>query len=383
MNVYIDLTEFMKIEVITGIQRVVREIVLRFIKSMEFDTVLLSYSERDDRFRIIDNAKFQLLFEKGQGARVQVYSNASIAVDELEAGAVFFEIDVAWTATLKRSYLLPILKRNGVRIVSQIYDIMAITHWQYFTEHFTYTFMEFIGAHIQYADLIIVSTKASLDILQDFAERVGVGRINGRVANLGADFQKNEADAGSVSKAAAAAADGRKYILMVGTIEPRKNHQLVLNAFDRGLDKLGYSIIFAGRIGWKNKAFLSGLHSHPAYDKRIFHLDHASNADIDYLYRHARLVAFPTHMEGFGLPLVEALERGVPVVATDIGVLREIGGEYCYYFGDNDVDAFVRCAAQAEKDPDGYNAKRAALAYYRPVTWDETARIMMDAILQR
>lgn len=381
-NVYVDLTEFMKIEAITGIQRVVREIVFRFIRNPAFETVLISYSEKDDFFRVIDNARFLNFFEEGKGVRATVYSNTYIRTEDIKEGSVFFDIDVAWTATLKRSYLLPKLKAQGVLIAAQIYDIMAITHFQYFTLHFSYTFMEYIGAHLMYADLIIVSTHASLDILRDFAAKVGIEHINGRVAYLGADFQKKiDAKKDARAEIKAIATEG-KFILMVGTIEPRKNHRLVLDAFDCGLKELGYNIIFAGRIGWKNEAFLEKLKAHPCYGTRIFHIGDVADSEIDYLYRHAKVVAFPTHMEGFGLPLVEALERGVPVIATDINVLKEIGKDYCYYFEDDNVEAFTACIRDIEEDPATYKRRCEALKKYRPTTWEESAKIMADAIIE-
>jgi glycosyltransferase involved in cell wall biosynthesis len=330
---------------------------------------------------VVDNHRFVDYFENESGERSNIYSNLYLNLSEFESGAVFFDLDVAWTATLKRSYLLPVLRKQGVKIVALIYDIMEITHFQYFTEYFTYTFMEFIGAHIQYADLTIVTTQASFDILEEFSRNAGVGTVPGIVANLGADFkQKTEVTLNVREDIEKIAAKG-KYILMVGTIEPRKNHQLVLEAFDKGIDEMGYNLIFAGRIGWKCEEFLVHLQEHPLYNKRIFHLSDASNTDIDFLYHHAFLVAFPTHMEGFGLPLVEALERGVPVIATNIEVLKEIGKEYCYYFEDDSAEDFIRCLRSIEKEKDLYMQKRECLKSYRPVTWDQSAKIMMDAIL--
>ena len=381
MKVYMDLTEFMRIEAITGIQRVVREIVLRFLKYSDVSIVLLCYSDKYDCYRVIDNDKFYEYFgNDNKGDRSLIYSNLCLQISELESGAVFYDLDVAWTATLKRSYLLPILKRQGVRIVALIHDIMEITHYQYFTAHFTYTFMEYIGAHLQYADTIIVDTNASRVILKQFAQKVGIEHVDVAVAYMGADFQKKADKEEPVQNSVQKIAEKRKYILMVGTIEPRKNHQLVLDAYDRGLGKLGYNIIFAGIIGWNSETFLKNLRNHPMYGKRLFHISNATNTDLDYLYKHAKLVAFPTHMEGFGLPLVEALERGVPVIATDIDVLKETGGEYCYYFKDNDVKGFVNCVKQVERDNDNYCHKREMLKTYRPTTWDETADIMMNVL---
>lgn len=381
IKVYVDITQFMKIEAITGIQRVMREVLVRLIKCREVETILLSYSDLNRYFEIIDNEKFVNYFEKDIGNRKNVYSNMFILIEELVAGSVFFDLDVAWSATLKRSFLLPILKQKNIYIVAQIYDIMAITHFQYFMMHFTYEFMEFIGAHIQYADRIIVSTKASLNILQNFAKELGLNDINGVVAHLGADFKKTKNQNLSVQKKVRNVVKKGKYILMVGTIEPRKNHKLLLDAYDNGLNELGYNIVFAGRKGWKNESFLERLYCHDDYNKRIFHITDATNADIDYLYTKAFLVAFPTHMEGFGLPLVESLERGTPVIATDIDVLREIGKEYCYYFRPNDVESFINCIKEIESNTQSYIQKKHILKTYKPTTWDESFEIMKNTIL--
>lgn len=380
-KVYVDISEFMKIEAITGIQRVMREILVRLVKCEEVDTILLSYSNRKHYFEVIDNQRFIQFFEREQGSRQNIFSNTYIKIEDMEPESIFFDLDVAWSATLKRSYLLPILKKKHIAIVAQIYDIMAITHFQYFMMHFTYEFMEFIAAHILYADKIIVSTKASLLILQDFVKEIGAHPIDGVVAHLGADFQQKSGKKAEVQKKVSEIVKKGKFILMVGTIEPRKNHELVLKAFDKGLDKLGYNLIFAGRIGWKNEQFLENMRKHKQYEKRIFHISNASNSDIDYLYQHAFLVAFPTHMEGFGLPLVESLERGTPVLATDIDVLREIGQEYCYYFRHNSVEDFVACVKKIERNKADYAQKKKNLLKYKPTTWDQSFQIMKDTIL--
>ena len=200
------------------------------------------------------------------------------------------------------------------------------------------------------------------------------------MAHLGADFKPQTSVTSEVRPEVKKIGAMGKYLLMVGTIEPRKNHQLVLDAFDKGLDDLGINIIFAGRIGWIKQEFLDRMYNHKQYGKRIFHIDKASNADIDYLYKNAFVVAFPTHMEGFGLPLVEALERQTPVVATNIDVLKEIGKNYCEYFEDDNVDDFIKCVRKLMKQSN-YEGKKKLLKNYQVFTWDESAKIMMDAIL--
>lgn len=339
MKIYIDVSVLTLATFVTGIQRVTTEIATRLIAKEQNEVVLLHYNAKNNIYQKIDNERFCQYYVHGKGVKEKMITTHKISLSEIEAGSVFFDLDAAWMSRMKRSYLLPILKQQGVRIVAHIYDIISITHPQYCLERGVFNFMDFIGAHMQYADDIIVNARATVDELKKLALRVKVKLPTCHVVPLGADFglmEKVKED--SVSKELVDVVKDRPYILMVGTIEPRKNHKLLLEAYDKRLKDLGYNIIMAGYMGWNMEDFREKLVSHPEYNSRIFHFEGLKDTAINYLYQNAKFVAFCSYTEGYGLPIIEALQRGVPVLAADVPVLREVGGDFCIWFEQDNAE---------------------------------------------
>ena len=316
MKIYIDVTNLLRVDFLTGIQRVVREVVLRMIRNRKLDIVLLNYHEGYKEFQIIDAQKFMDYFSNGIGSKDELVTDQRVNPVNMQPGTVFFDIDGVWSLSLKRSHLLPILKANGVKLVVYVYDIIPITHPQFCHEQTVYNFMTYIGAYLQCADLIIASAQSTLDEIDKLLEQLNLPKIPGKVSWLGSDFNIKNSDDTEINPEAVDAVAAGRYVLMVGTIEPRKNHALVLEAFEHALFERGINLIFAGRIGWNVQAFEKKIEEHPKRNRQLFHLSGMNDATIDYLYRNAFCVAFPTFNEGFGLPIIEAFQRGTPVLAS-------------------------------------------------------------------
>ena len=121
--------------------------------------------------------------------------------------------------------------------------------------------------------------------------------------------------------------------LMVGTIEPRKGHEIVLNTFERlwgkGQDD---KLCIIGRPGWNMDSFAERLRSHPEAGKRLLLIENASDELLLDAYQKADALIQASAGEGFGLPLIEAGDYGKPVLCSDIPVFHEIGGENVLYF---------------------------------------------------
>lgn len=112
-------------------------------------------------------------------------------------------------------------------------------------------------------------------------------------------------------------------ILTVGTIEPRKGYNDLLDAFSE-LWARGYRVklVVVGREGWNVEALMARIHSHPELGRRLFHFSHASDEALMRLYETSQGVIIPSLAEGYGLPLIEALGYRKPVLARDIDVFR-------------------------------------------------------------
>jgi glycosyltransferase involved in cell wall biosynthesis len=123
-----------------------------------------------------------------------------------------------------------------------------------------------------------------------------------------------------------------RYALHVGTVEPRKNVPTLLAAW-RSLRARGVQppvLVLCGGLGWKAEAIRRAIES-AEREGWVIHLGYVDAAELAALYRGAELVALPSFYEGFGLPAIEALEAGAPLVASDLPVLREVAGDAALY----------------------------------------------------
>jgi glycosyltransferase involved in cell wall biosynthesis len=143
----------------------------------------------------------------------------------------------------------------------------------------------------------------------------------------------------------------KRYILFVGKIQPRKNLRRLLRAFEaisQRPETKDVHLLLAGQLGWMYGDILTDLRSSAARDKVVLS-GFVAERDLLWLYRCASVFSYPSLYEGFGLPILEAMLNGVPVVTSDFGALREIGGTAC-----------VTC--------DPYNLESMIEAHYRALT---------------
>lgn len=381
MKVYIDVSNLTTVNFVTGIQRVVREVVLRFLRKTDFETVLISYSNEGEIFNLINTKAFSDYFENGTGTKSDFYSHKKLTLEEIEPGAVFFDIDSVWNSRMRRSYVLPVLRDNGVKIAVFVHDIIPITDPQYCHSNTIFFFMDYIGSYLTYADIVISSTQTTLNEINKLSKQLGLEEKPGFVAPLGSDFRKCKAGNGQVDANIRRALTNKKYGLIVGTIEPRKNHAVLLRAFEKMLFGRGMSLVFAGRFGWNIEKLKREIETHPQLGKRLFCINNANDATIDFLYKNAYLTFFPTFNEGFGLPLIESIQRGTPVVASNCGVLQEIGTDYCKYFDPMNEDELIAIVERYLDHSADYARDKLHLKDYVPFTWDMSAAHMAEALL--
>ena len=127
----------------------------------------------------------------------------------------------------------------------------------------------------------------------------------------------------------------KKYILYVGTIQPRKNLHTLITAFHLLLkEKPEYSLIIAGKKGWLYGKLFDHVRTLNLEDKIIF-TGYISDEEKEMLYQHASFFVLPSLYEGFGIPLLEAMNYDCPVIASFTSSLPEIGGDACLYFDPN------------------------------------------------
>ena len=185
--IYIDITNIPELTHYTGISRVVTETILRMLCDNK-PLVLLSYSVPHSAYRIIDNDRFLLAAAGKLADKRSCYTDNYLTIDALENGAVFLDLNSAWHTLPNRSYLLPKLKNKQIRILVQIYDLIPIRHPEYMAEQTLLRFMEFLTAHLTYADDILVNTNAVGEDVRALFQELEIPEKPVHLVPLGADF---------------------------------------------------------------------------------------------------------------------------------------------------------------------------------------------------
>lgn len=120
----------------------------------------------------------------------------------------------------------------------------------------------------------------------------------------------------------------RPYFLFVSTIEPRKNLINLVTAFNylKKSEKIEHQLVLIGQKGWNYQGILEAIATSP-YKEEIHHLNYLSDELVAYFYRHATLFVYPSYYEGFGLPVLEAMSFGCPIVTSNTSSLPEVAGD--------------------------------------------------------
>lgn len=161
--------------------------------------------------------------------------------------------------------------------------------------------------------------------------------------------------------------DGRRVVLCVGAKRPHKNQELLVRAASALPDDVVIALVGAPEAyDRKLRDLADGL----GVRDRMRFIDYVPDRDLEALFAMAACAAFPTLDEGFGLPMLEAMQRGVPVACADIPVLREVGAEAARYFDPRDPDQATATILEALADGD---AARRGVERARAFSWDAAA----------
>src|SRR3990167_4200812 len=229
------------------------------------------------------------------------------------------------------------LKREGVGIVSVIYDLIPLTHPQFYDTRLVQIFNEWFNWITQTADgYVAISATVRDQVREELQRRLGPAKADTLwfdYFHLGSELDLSEACAAVEPRLTRVFKTPEPVFLMVSTIEPRKNHDYLLDAFERAWASGSHArLCIAGRIGWKCDALLARVRNHPQLNQRLFMFNDLSDTSLEHAYSHASALVFPSWVEGFGLPLVEAMQRGLPAMGSDIPIFREIGCAFMAYF---------------------------------------------------
>ncbi len=175
---------------------------------------------------------------------------------------------------------------------------------------------------------------------------------------------------------------GGPFVAYVSTLEPKKNHRRLVEAFVRARAELGseWRLVLAGGDGWKVDGLLARL-TQPDARACVVRLGHLDGSELGALYRLAAGTIFPSEYEGFGMPVLESLACGTPVATSRDPALREVAGDAALHFDAHDADA-IADALLALARPDAATAQRVELGRGRAAqfTWENAARELLRVV---
>lgn len=382
MKVYIDITQLLREPRISGIQRAVIE----HIKALYNDNVNLVLLNADVntsgvyRFFKCDISKFHDVYiYKTSNKKGDISTNQILDIEEIVYGDVFLDLDLP-LGSFDRGDLYKVLSENKVSIVTTVYDIIPILFPNTCDNSIVSLFTRFVDATITYAERIIVNTENTKNDINQYASKKGLSSKNISVVPLGSDYGLENTVDNKINSKIEKIVNGNKYLLSVGTIEPRKNHKYSFEAFKLGLFDSNINYVIVGKKGWKVDELYKEMQSHPQLNKSLFLLEDISDFELDYLYKNAYFTLFPTQYEGFGLPVVESIQRGVPVLTSDIPVMREVGKNAADYFDLSNPKSLVKLVNKYLDNENKYLEIKDEVAKYHVVSWDESGAYVEQAL---
>ena len=180
--------------------------------------------------------------------------------------------------------------------------------------------------------------------------------------------------------------DGTPFFLLVNSGRAYKNWEDALAAFavflDTNPDQNEMRLVLAGDLRDQAEPIAQTIAGHPRLRELVLCLGYVADAELTYLYRQARAVVIPSRFEGFGIPALEAMAHGCPVVLSDIPVFREVAEEACLYFPIGRPEALADAMRRINTDTD---LRRGLIekgeGRVDAYTWQQSARIALDALL--
>lgn len=372
-GVVVDVDHTSRVAFATGIQRVVREACQRWAR--DHDPIFVGWTPDRSALRRLGDAERATALYGGPPARVDRFGRAVV----VPYGA---------------DYLLPELStdQGSMRRVAAMarwmqgrsgaigFDTVPLSSPETTDPGMPAAFANSLGAVRHMARVAAISEAAAIEYRGWVRMLAGTGLHGPAITAVGLGHDHGGTRSGAVRPSP----EGRdSLVLCVGSHEPRKNHLAVLHAAEV-LWRKGqvFELVFIGGNAWRSDEFIDRVNTLVERGRDVKTLASVADDDIDAFYRRARVSVFPSLNEGFGLPIVESLVRGTPVITSDFGSMKEVGAAGGTLFVNPRDDDEIVAALESILTDDVLCRDLGHAAMATPArSWDEYARETWDYLL--
>ena len=373
----IDISELVQRDAKTGIQRVVRSILKEWLTNPP-----AGYRVEPIYATLTNGYRYARQFRRQFLRQVDTFVLPDDPID-YAPGDLFFCLDLQPQVQVAQKSFYQHLRMQGVIVKFVVYDLLCVLLPEYFLEGGSDSFENWLNV-VTECDGAVCISKSVADELSEWFARCGSIRqrpFSVDWFHLGADVE-NSVPLNCLPPDAASTLDkisSCHSFLMVGTLEPRKGHVQVLEAFEQ-LWKNGQNVnmVIVGKQGWMIDKLVERLRSSPELDKHLFWLEGISDEYLEKVYASCTCLVAASYGEGFGLPLIEAAQHKMPIIARNIPIFREVAGDHAFYFDGNEctqlAEAVEEWLSLYEKDK---HPKSTDMAW---LTWKESSRNLLNVL---
>ncbi|TYQ26990.1 glycosyltransferase family 4 protein [Pseudanabaena sp. UWO311] len=305
---------------------------------------------------------------------------------QFSSSDIYLIVDANWDLPRSYYHFLQHLKSCNVSITSICYDLIPIKFPEFCPKDFVKAFKDFYCLYSDCFDQVIcISNKSADDYIQAKQDGVLPNINKNQIVSsfrLGSDYSGNRqaenTAQNNIANSILESLNGKKYILVVGSLVPHKNIKTIINAFDLLIESNDdINLVFAGNRGWHSDTDIL-IEKNKRYGRNIYIFDSVTDVDLDDLYTNCYCLVQASFYEGFGLPVVEALQHGKPVISSNGGSLPEVGGDFCIYFDPNEPKQLYQFLEQMVNSDEFYShlVKRIRMDY-SDFSWKDSAKQLL------
>lgn len=373
----------------TGIQRVVRSIVNNideYTNKNDFDLVTVAFLY-GSIVRVDIDQKKEVYLSKPVGlfnkikSKLQLYISLYGDIENVYKDDILLMLDSTWH--LENWPSIEYAKNRGAVIIGVTYDLIPILYPQYCEKDLVKSFSDWYEKTLIYFDgYIAISETVMLDIQEYIKNKdIDINNYSFNYFRLGSDFKEIKYKLSDIREELKSLYQSNKSIyLIVSTIEPRKNHQYLFDTFKKlwkeGID---VSLVIVGKVGWMTENILEEIKSHHEYEKRLWIFNDLNDYEVSYCYKNSKALLFPSFTEGFGLPIIESLQNGLPVLASDTRIHHEVGRNMIDYFDITNTESLFNHLIDVENGKT--MLKKVNIENIEVLSWKESAEELFSKVI--